>query len=73
MTRYNQPMLDFVISLMMLAVAVLAVGAVFLFRRGDRKRAGLMGFLALVVAVNVAIWLVPTESGDTLAGSVAAE
>jgi hypothetical protein len=36
-------------------------------RRGMRKQAGLMAFAAAVMFVNVAIWLLPTEDGATLA------
>ena len=64
-------MLDLIISLMMLAALALFGGAVFLLRRGDGKRAALMALLAVVISVNVVIWLAPTEGGDTLAGSVA--
>ena len=64
-------MLDLIVSLMMLAVLVLFAGAVFLWRRGDGNRAALMALLAVVISVNVVIWLAPTESGETLAGSVA--
>ncbi len=64
-------MLDLIISLMMLAAMALFGGSVFLLRRGDRKRGALMALLAVVISVNVVIWLAPTENGDTLAGSVA--
>jgi acyl dehydratase len=64
-------MIDLVISLMMLATLALAMGAVFLWRRGERKRAGLMAVLAIVIAGNVVIWTTPTENGDTLVGSAA--
>jgi len=66
-------MLDLIVSLMMLAALVLFAGAVFLWRRGDGKRAALMALLAVVICVNVVIWLAPTESGETLAGSVGEE
>jgi len=68
---YATLMLDLIVSLMMLAVLVLFAGAVFLWRRGDGNRASLMALLAVVISVNVVIWLAPTESGETLAGSVA--
>ncbi len=66
-------MVDFAISLVMLAAAALLAGAVFLHRRGDKQRALLMLVLALVMAGNVAIWLIPTDGGDTLAASAAGE
>lgn len=65
-------MTDLVLSIMMLAAVALFGGAVFLLRRGDGKRATLMALLAVVICVNVVIWLAPTESGDTLAGVAAA-
>ncbi len=58
-------MLDIVLSIVMLAALALIAGAVFLWRRGDRKRAGLMGFLAVIMLVNVAIWTIPTVTGET--------
>lgn len=57
-------MIDLVLSLMMIAIVALAAGAVFLYRRGDTKRASLMAILAFVMLANVAIWTVPTASGD---------
>jgi len=66
-------MFDFIISLVVLAALALAAGAFALYRRGDRKRARLMALLVAVMVVNVAIWMVPTEGGDTLAESAAAE
>ena len=65
-------MTDLVLALMMLTAFALAGGAIFLLRRGERKRAGLMALLAFVICANVVIWLAPTESGETLAG-IAAE
>ena len=50
-------------SLLVLAVLVLAAGAVALWRRGERKRPALMLLLAAVAAVNVAIWTVPGPAG----------
>lgn len=62
-------MADLVLSLMMLACLFLAVGAVFLWRRGQRKQAGLMAVLVLVIGANIAIWTVPTENSRPLAES----
>lgn len=59
-------MFDLIISLVMLAALALAGGAVYLWRKGDRQRARLMAVLVAVMVVNLAIWLVPNESGDTL-------
>ena len=60
-------MFDFVISLVILAALALIAGAVALYRRGIRQQAGLMVLLAAVMLVNAAIWLVPTENGESLA------
>jgi hypothetical protein len=60
-------MLDTALSLMMLASVALIAGAAFLFRRGERKRPGLMVLLAVVMAVNIVIWTVPDAGGNTLA------
>lgn len=65
-------MFDLVISITVLAAIALLGGAIFLHRKGDSKRAMLMAILAVVMAVNVAIWLVPTESGDSLGDAAAA-
>lgn len=51
------------LSLMVLAALALTVGAVVLWRRGVRRQAGLMLLLALVLAVNVAIWTLPDATG----------
>ncbi|GAB5347974.1 hypothetical protein [Alteriqipengyuania sp. 357] len=56
-------MLDMVLSLLVLAAIVLIVGAVILFRKGQRKQAGLMVLAALVALMNVAIWTIPDSEG----------
>ena len=56
-------MLSTVLSMLMLAMLVLGAGAVFLWRRGERKRPALMVLLALVALVNVAIWTLPDKRG----------
>lgn len=60
-------MLDTALSLMMLVAIALVAGAIFLFRRGERKRPGLMVLLAMVMAVNIVIWTLPDSGGNTLA------
>lgn len=57
-------MLSTILSLLMLAMLVLVSGAVFLWRRGERKRPALMVLLALVALVNVAIWTLPDKRGN---------
>ena len=57
--------MDFVLSLVVLAVLALVIGAAALWRRGEhRKQALLMLLLAAVGLVNVAIWTVPDSDGD---------
>ncbi len=65
-------MLDAALSLLMLATIALLGGAVFLFRRGERKRPALMVTLAGVMIVNLIIWTLPGKDGETLAGGVEA-
>ncbi|MCB2049270.1 MAG: hypothetical protein KDE32_13750 [Novosphingobium sp.] len=63
-------MTDAVLSLMVLTLLLLLGGAWWLWREGRaRKQALLMVVLAAVLAVNVAIWTVPDDSGDTLASA----
>lgn len=60
-------MQDIALSLAMLMVLALPAGAWVLWRRGgSRKQAALMVLLAVILAANVAIWLVPTRSGESL-------
>lgn len=62
--------MDIALSLLVLAIAALVLGAIALFRRGGyRRQAVLMLALAGVMAVNVAILVVPTPDGETLAGA----
>ncbi|WP_271077409.1 hypothetical protein [Aurantiacibacter sp. MUD61] len=64
-------MFDIVMSVIVLAAVALVAGAVALLRRGNRKQGMLMLLLAGVMVANVAIWLIPTASGDTLADAAA--
>lgn len=59
-------MLDAALSLMMLAAIALVGGAVFLLRRGERKRPVLMLTLAGIMVVNLIIWTLPDRTGTTL-------
>lgn len=54
-------MSDTIISILMLTGVLLTGGAVYVFRKGDRRRALLMLVAALVMFANVTIWLVPVE------------
>ena len=52
------------LSLLVLAIAALLGGAVYLLRRGGaRRQAMLMLVLAAVMAVNLAIWAMPGPDG----------
>ncbi len=59
--------MDLIISIFMLAGVALAIGTIIMLRRGTRKQAVLMGLASLIMFANVAIWLVPTANGATLA------
>ncbi|QDK32317.1 hypothetical protein [Sphingomonas sp. IC081] len=62
--------MDIALSLLVLAIAALVLGATALFRRGGyRRQAVLMLVLAAVMAVNVAILVVPTGRGETVAAA----
>lgn len=57
--------MNLVLSIVMLAALALLAGAVVLWRRtGDTRKALLMAFLAIIAALNVAIWTVPDSSGE---------
>ena len=57
-----------VLSIMMLAALGLPLLAWTMWRKGNRRQAALMLVLAVVVAVNVAIWTVPDASGTSPMG-----
>lgn len=61
-------MLDTALSLLVIASVALLGGAYLQWRRGNRRQAGLMLVLAVVMAANVAIWSVPNEQGRSLVG-----
>lgn len=56
-------MLDFALSVLMLAVVALLLAAFVLWRRGVRKQAALMVLLALIGIANVLIWTIPDAEG----------
>ena len=61
-------MIDTALSLMVIASVALMIGAVVLWRRGGaRKQAVMMALLALILSANVAIWMLPTAQGNSLA------
>ena len=55
--------MDTVLSVVAFAAIALVFGAVYLWRRGARKQAGLMLVLAVVMFANVLIWTIPDSSG----------
>ena len=55
--------MDTVLSVVALAALALVAGAIYLWRRGVRKQAGLMLVLAGVMIVNVLIWTLPGSGG----------
>ena len=58
-------MMSVVLSLLVLSALALTGGAIALFRRGGAvKQALLMLVLAAIMAANVAIWTMPTTSGE---------
>lgn len=65
--------MDIILSLLMLAGIGLIVGAVFAFRRGDRRTALLMVAAGAIMLINVGIWTLPTDNGETLANAAASQ
>ncbi|MCE7797494.1 hypothetical protein LWE61_13135 [Sphingobium sufflavum] len=56
-----------ILSILMLAgVALLSGGFYLIFRMRDTKRGLLMLLAAVVMFANVAIWIAPTSSGESL-------
>jgi hypothetical protein len=64
--------MDTILSIVALAAVSLVAGAIYLWRKGVRKQAGLMLVLAVVMVVNVLIWTLP-DSGGTAPLDRAAE
>jgi multisubunit Na+/H+ antiporter MnhC subunit len=61
--------MELALSLMVLAAIALVIGAFVLWRkRGAKKQIGLMLLMALIMAVNVAIWTLPGGSGKAPLG-----
>ena len=55
--------MDTVLSVVALTALALVAGAIYLWRRGGRKQAGLMLVLAVVMIANVLIWTIPDSGG----------
>ena len=56
--------MNMILSLLMLAGIAPAIGAVFAYRRGDRRTALLMLVASATMLVNVGIWTLPTPTGE---------
>lgn len=54
-------MSDTILSILMLTGIAMTAGAIYVGRKGDRRRALLMVIAALVMFANVAIWLIPVK------------
>ena len=66
--------MDIALSLLVLTTVALILGSVALLRRGGyRKQAVLMLVLAAVMAVNIAIWTLPTPEGSSLSSEARKE
>lgn len=62
-------MQDIALSLAVLMIFALPLGAYALWKRGgSRKQVTLMLVLALILAANVAIWVIPTSNGAAPVG-----
>lgn len=55
--------MDTVLAVVAFTAVALVAGAAYLWRRGSRQQAVLMLVLAVVMIVNVLIWIVPTADG----------
>lgn len=61
--------MEIVLSIVMLAVIALVIGAIALWRRGgSRRQIALMLVLAAIMAGNVAIWTWPSAGGQAPLG-----
>ncbi|MFC0203047.1 hypothetical protein [Novosphingobium soli] len=59
--------MDLALSLLVLTVVALVLGAIALLRRGGyRRQAVLMLVLAAVMIANIVIWTLPTPEGTSL-------
>ena len=57
--------MSIVLSIVMLAAFALVLAAFLAWRKGlPKKQIGLLLLLALVMAVNIAIWTVPDSKGQ---------
>ncbi|AOR76110.1 hypothetical protein QUC32_17720 [Novosphingobium resinovorum] len=66
--------MDIALSLLVLTVIALVLGAIALLRRGGyRKQAVLMLVLAGVMIVNIAIWTLPGRDGRSLSSEAKKE
>lgn len=59
-------MMDTVLSLLVLATVALIAGAIFLWRRGERKRPAMMLGMAVLIVADLAVWLTPVANGPSM-------
>ncbi|MCJ2177972.1 hypothetical protein [Novosphingobium album (ex Hu et al. 2023)] len=66
--------MNIALSLLVLTAIALVLGSLVLFRRqGYRKQAMLMLALAVIMAINIAIWTLPTPEGKSLSSEAQKE
>ena len=59
--------MEIALSLLVLTVLALVLGSAWLWRHGgSRKQVALMLVLAVVLAINIAIWTLPGPGGQSL-------
>ncbi|WAT18799.1 hypothetical protein OZN62_04310 [Aurantiacibacter sp. MUD11] len=66
-------MFDLILSIIVLAAIALAIGAYVMWRKGMNRQAMLMAILSFIMIANVAVWVIPMESGESPADVVAGE
>jgi len=58
--------MDTVLSVLVLTTFALVGGAIFLWRRGERKRPAMMLGMAFLIAADLAVWLTPVSGGPSM-------
>ncbi|MEP2750796.1 MAG: hypothetical protein ABJP02_13980 [Parasphingorhabdus sp.] len=63
-------MADWVLSILMLAGAGLLAGGIYLIRKGNNKKQGVLMLIAsAVMFANVGIWTIPTAESSSDSGN----
>lgn len=58
--------MDLIMSVLMLASLALFVGGLYLVvKRDQRKQGGLMMLAAVIMVVNIALWMIPMENSGS--------